>query len=154
MRRKILKAFILSILSSFIVLIMWGCKLNEKSKDTIIDMIESEIEVVIPDEFEIKEQYRSNIFMHGRLPSYYIFKTYSEPTTFLSDYAFEKNDNKKVEEDIINTLLEENIAFNLKIPESSLIDFSCDYLLFYKKDNFYLIYLVNSYELVVYIEGN
>lgn len=135
------------------ILLSW-CETTKKSKEYIINLIEEEIDVVIPSEFEIEEQYSSNIFMHGRLPNYYIFKASSEPTSFLSDYSFIKNENKPIEEDINDRMIKENEAYNLRIPKSSLIDFSKEYLLVYKKNNYFLVYYVDTCELIVYIEAN
>ena len=148
-----MKKLVIFIIFVFYCTFLCGCNLFKKSEETIINLIEKEINIVISDEFELEEQYSSNIFMHGRLPFYYIFKANCEPTAFLYNYGFTKNDSVSVEDDIIDTLLKENEAYNLRIPDSSLIDFSNDYLLVYKKDDYCLIYYVDLFKLIIFIEA-
>ena len=128
-----------------------GCKNLKMNRDSIVKLIEKETNVVIPSEFEIKEQYSSDIFMHGRLPNFFIFKTNAEPTSFLRNYDFTVNNSEIIEENITDTITKENEAYNLRIPKNSLIDFTKDYLLVYQKDNCYLVYYVDIHELIVYI---
>lgn len=148
-----MKKIAIFIILVFFCTLICACKLSKKSKESIINLIEKEINIVIPDEFEVVEQYSSNIFMHGRLPFYCIFKTNSEPTAFLVNYNFAKNNSISIENDITDSLLKENKSYNLKLSDSSLIDFTNDYLLVYKQDNYCLIYYIDLFELIVYIEA-
>lgn len=150
----ILSIFIKKVIVIILILyclLLSGCRFEKKSKESAISLIDRLIKITIPDEFELIEHYYSNIFLHGRLPNYFIFKADSEPIDFLDEYGFSENDNKTIEEKIIDIVSKESEAYNLKIPEKNLIDFTKEYLLVYQEDNYYLVYYVESYELIIYI---
>ena len=71
----ILSIFIKKVIVIILILyclLLSGCRFEKKSKESAISLINQLIKITIPDEFELIEHYYSNIFLHGRLPNYFI----------------------------------------------------------------------------------
>ncbi len=139
---------ILLILPLFLLI---GCTNDKKATKNIIDIVKKQTGISIPQDANLIEKYETSLFLHGRLPKYYIFQFDKAPEEFLVNNTFQEVKNDVFEKNIINILENENKKYNLKIPEESLIKFDELYLYTYQEDDYCLIYYPNDYKLIVFI---
>jgi len=148
--RNIINGVLLLLISIYFVLIV-GCVNVEKSKMQIINIISAQINISVPQDTNLIEKYESPIFLHGRLPKYYVFQFDQEPEDFLYDNNFQKNDSDELEQLIIKELEEDNEKYKLKIPKDRMVRFDESYLLVYQENNYCLIYYPKNNELIVFV---
>ena len=139
------------ILLMFSIFLLIGCTNDKKTTKNIIDIVREQTNINIPQDANLIEKYETSLFLHGRLPKYYIFQFDKEPEEFLLNNTFQEIKNDVFEKNITNKLESENKKYNLKIPKESLITFDELYLYKYQEDDYCLIYYPNDYKLIVLI---
>ncbi|MBQ7277256.1 MAG: hypothetical protein IJS58_08440 [Bacilli bacterium] len=164
MRKKIMSIVILFLILNSIFII--GCSNTEveDKKEFYMHRIEEQIEIIIPQDANLIGAYSSQIFMHGRHPSYCVFQFDQEPEEFLLNNGFQEKKSdmdredqytiEKLEKKIINELKTEIRVNKMQIPKDDLITFEESYLFIYHEGlQYYLIYYPSDYKLIVYIQG-